>query len=214
MRFHCKICDNTFKKFVLFEGHFDFSAKCREKHGCFLECYMCSQEFRHSAALEYHLRQHKYTKNQNLLVENTKLVIPKITLKKQWNFKIVPQVDEDDSCDESKSPQLECKICKKIFRSSSNLEQHLLKHQKKRLPSLTSTVASNVPLKIARKSLPMKSNQCSICKIRLQPGGRMGKMNILKFLAKIDSLIHQCHPFRSPHEGPYCRQICLQNLQY
>lgn len=180
MRFHCKICDNTFKKFVLFEGHFDFSAKCRANHGCFLQCYMCSQEFRHSAALEYHLQQHKHTKNPNLLVDKTKLVIPKITLKKQWNFKIVPQVDEDDSCDESKSQQLECKICKKIFRSSSNLEQHLLKHQKKRIPNLTSTVAPNVPPLKTSTLLPLQSNQCSICKIRLKDGKNMGKLNILK----------------------------------
>ncbi|KAJ6635765.1 Zinc finger protein [Pseudolycoriella hygida] len=84
-QYRCKVCDTSFKKFILFEGHFDFNAKCREKHGTFLQCFECWQEFQHTAGLKYHLEYH-----------HTKIVrkipkVPKITLKKQWNFKNIPQ---------------------------------------------------------------------------------------------------------------------------
>lgn len=91
MKYHCNICDNKFKKFILFEGHFDFNAKCREEHGCLLQCYICSQEFQHSAALKYHFEKH--AKNSAKKITPVPQ-IPKITLKKEWNFKIIPQVEK------------------------------------------------------------------------------------------------------------------------
>lgn len=192
MKYHCKICDTKFKKFVLFEGHFDFNAKCREKHSCFLECYICSQEFRHSAALKYHLQQHiqHTTKYVNKIPKIR--IIPKITLKKQWNFKIIPPVQVDE---ETKDDRLECKICRKSYRSIFYLEQHLIMHQKKRLirsrganingiskyvpnVQIKSTIASNVQRN--RNLLkPLKSHQCSVCKVHVGGGERMGNTSFL-----------------------------------
>lgn len=188
MKYHCKICDIKFKKFVLFEGHFDFNAKCREKHSCFLECYICSQEFRHSAALKYHLQQHRHQHTTKYVNKIQKIrIIPKITLKKQWNFKIISPIKDDE---ETKDSRLECKICRKTYRSIFYLEQHLIMHQKKRfirsrraningiskyVPNvqIKSTIASNVhrnksPLK------PSKCLKCSICKVQVGHGERMG----------------------------------------
>lgn len=145
MKYHCSVCDKLFKKFIIFEGHFDFNEKCRAK-GAFLQCYICSQEFRHLATLKYHISQHA-----------SKFVfkvpqVPKITLKKQWNFKILPPKSgesedefrillpksgesEDEKFKENekcKGNDYICKICKKAFKSTFYMQQHLIGHSKKR----------------------------------------------------------------------------------
>ncbi len=138
MIFHCRVCEVSFKKFVLFEGHFDFNDKCREKHSRFMQCYICMERFRYSAALHYHFQQHTIKRVKKLSPQKPQVVpsipsIPKITLKKQWNFKVIQPVENVAMCDTLTNSQLECKICHKKFRSIFYLEQHLKLHQKKRL---------------------------------------------------------------------------------
>lgn len=204
MKFHCKICDTKFKKFIFFEGHFDFNSKCREKHNSFLQCYICAQEFQHSAGLKYHLQQHT-TKYIKYKIPNTQQ-IPKITLKKQWNFKVNPPIQEFE---ERKNTQLECKICKKSFRSIFYLEQHLMLHQKKRQIRSRGTIKngmSNVPnvqikstkaSNVQRNRSPLKSDRCSICKSLVGFGLRMGNLN---FVLTFHKIFHrQYHP-RTTHE--------------
>lgn len=187
MRFHCKVCDKTFKKFVLFEGHFDFSDKCREKYGTILHCYVCSKEFQHSASLKYHLQQHKHTTTKYVNKhDKIQRVIPKITLKKQWNFKIVPQTEEGTSSSE----QCNFKIVPHVNEDDSFEEATSEKLQSQRKSEMGKTqlidstpndghlkTTANVQLKKG-SALPLKRNQCSICKIVLNPKAskqRLGK---------------------------------------
>lgn len=160
MRFYCKICDKTFKKFVLFEGHFEFNEKCREKHNSFIQCYLCSQQFRHLAALKYHVHQHPIQRIREKGRSTPVPMVPKITIKKQWNFKIVSKLNEDEEIDEieksdeenfekdakndriidevsAESPlKFECNICQKKYQSLHYFEQHLIMHQKKRIAQI------------------------------------------------------------------------------
>ncbi|KAG4079188.1 hypothetical protein HA402_015844 [Bradysia odoriphaga] len=186
MKFYCKICNKNFKKFVLFEGHFDFSDECRDKQKLFIECYICNKNFRTSAALKYHIQQHKRAKNVTLIKKPQvakivrKPVIPKITLKKQWNFKVAPHgVDVDVKNVVPKHPQLECKICGNKFQSLLHLAQHSTEHEKKEGHTSGSQTTqtngksediesvSSVPVPAAK----LHRNQCSVCKIVLRHGG-------------------------------------------
>lgn len=186
MKYRCDYCDKIFKKFVLFEGHFDFNAKCREKHSCFLQCYVCLQEFRHSAALKYHLQQHT-TRYVNKVAKKTQVSppqVPKITLRKQWNFKIVPQVQENE---ETKNPQREslaCKICRKKFRSNFYLEQHTMMHRKKRLirsrvPYVPTQSTTTVVQRHTKKSRPCSRRACSVCNILVYGGKDLGNIRLV-----------------------------------
>lgn len=178
MRFYCKICDNTFKKFVLFEGHFDFNSKCRENHSYFLQCYICSQEFRHSAALKYHLQQHRVKYVAKVPTISPIRIIPKITLRKEWNFKIVPQVQENDSCEEGESQNQRIDDEPQSSEAAEQSMYSVIAPTDVVLQSDTHQSIEKIP------SLPLKRHQCGICKIQLSQGGlRMGKMNsVFKFL--------------------------------
>ncbi|XP_037029546.1 zinc finger protein 521-like isoform X2 [Bradysia coprophila] len=194
MKFYCKICNKIFKKFVLFEGHFDFSDECRDKQKSFIECYICNKNFRTSAALKYHIQQHTIKRAKNVTSMKKpqvakivrKPVIPKITLKKQWNFKVEPHgVGVDAKNVVPKSPQLECKICGNKFQNLLHLAQHSTEHEKKEgHASSPQTVQENgkrksediesvtsAPITTTKSSVKLHRNQCSVCKIVLRHGG-------------------------------------------
>lgn len=60
--YRCKICKQTFQKFILFDGHFTFNAKCRVKYGSIMQCYVCGQAFCHLADLKYHFQRKHLSK--------------------------------------------------------------------------------------------------------------------------------------------------------
>lgn len=197
MKYYCNVCDKKFKKFIIFEGHFDFNEKCRAKHSAFLQCYICLQEFRHLATLKYHLRQHNFSNIQH----QSKFVnkIPKITLKKQWNFKVFSPVQENKNGKENESiHNIKCRICKKSFRSIIYLEQHLLIHSKKRLTrnkrinknarskliSISRVRNKKIRLKtihsiVKRKRTTSQNFQCKICRMYTSSSPRLGKIDCL-----------------------------------
>lgn len=145
-----------------------------------LQCYICSQEFRHSAGLKYHLQQHriKYVAERSPRISPVR-VIPKITLRKEWNFKIVPQVhDTVDEETESQKKQIDDEPRKNEIEKSVN-----------GVSSVTNDVnheANAHQNNNKKSSLPLQRHQCSICKIELRQGGqRMGKISFLSKLLNI-----------------------------
>lgn len=200
MKFHCKICNRSFKKFVLFEGHFESNIECREKHQPFIQCYICFELFRNYSALKYHIYQHTVNRVKRLIPVKkrqvakksvSRPVIPKITLKKQWHFKEVPQ----DAGAKTRNGQLncaplECKICGEKFRSLFHLAQHSKEHETtkqgpispettndKRQSEGAETVLSVPSASTTESARPPNPNQCSVCKIVLKHGGeRLGRM--------------------------------------
>lgn len=203
MKYHCKVCDKIFTKFIIFEGHFDFNDKCRAKHTNFLQCYICLRDFLHLATLKYHLSQHKLHNSSNIQRKSKNVnkvpEIPKITLKKQWNFKILSPIQENKDCTENESiKSFECLICKKKFRLKCYLNRHLLLHSKSRLTRNKSQLISRIRNeKVKRKKHTPSPNgkkritdryRCKICRVIASSAPRLGKIDFLYKLLSINEI--------------------------
>lgn len=99
----CLVCLKTFKKFIIFEGHFTFNAKCRAKYGWLMQCYVCGEIFKHLAELKYHIQKHNVSK--------------------PVNSKITNQHEESIH-------GFKCKICQRRFRTKFYLSAHAAIHCK------------------------------------------------------------------------------------
>lgn len=110
----CRICLKKFKKFIYFEGHFAFNAKCRAKCGWFLQCYICGAVFQHLAVLKYHLRRHinKGNELKRTRLQNRTNGINSATFNQKSNLH-------------------ECSICQRNFGRRSYLMEHMVTHSKK-----------------------------------------------------------------------------------
>ncbi|KAJ6643702.1 Zinc finger protein [Pseudolycoriella hygida] len=135
----CATCEKSFKKFIIFEGHFAFNAKCRRNSGSFMQCYICGNKFRHLAVLKYHLRRHVKNKTTSLR--------PKIV--RVANGKSSPRIG------------FNCNICRKRFRTKAYLSEHKTKHSKveNKYPSNADTQVDIVNSKTS------PSFECNICKM-------------------------------------------------
>lgn len=166
MKFHCQICDQNFKRFFLFEGHYEFNKKCREKQELFLQCYICCDMFRTSAALKYHMHQHTIKRARRLTpikipkLRELRPVIPKITLEKQWIFK---SVTEEKDVNEAVQEPVNTSQTASTVENSECTEN---------VRSVTNGMPkSNIKLPNRR--------QCDVCKIVLRHGGkRLGKYEV------------------------------------
>lgn len=114
--YHCKICGRTFKKFVIFEGHFTFNLQCRTKCGPFMQCYICEDTFHHLAVLKYHLQSHRKT---NVFQQTTSPNNVQIT-----------ENPKENSNEERKAVGFNCSFCERSFRSKFHLVEHLAMHSK------------------------------------------------------------------------------------
>lgn len=126
--YRCGICKKSYKKFIIFEGHFAFNARCREKYGFFLQCYICSQSFSHLAVLKYHLRRHHINKN--------------IDFKR--NSSSTHRTTDEDRNSESHTG-FKCSNCDRNFRTKFYLNEHMVTHSK------------GASTKTAKKDQPTKS---------------------------------------------------------
>lgn len=113
--YRCRICRKSFKKFIIFEGHFAFNAKCRAKGGLFMQCFICGETFHHLAVLKYHLRRHNANRNNDV----TRTGSP-----------IADRTIINPSGESYNGLNLNCNICQRNFRTRIYLLEHMASHSR------------------------------------------------------------------------------------
>ncbi|XP_037039026.1 histone-lysine N-methyltransferase PRDM16-like [Bradysia coprophila] len=112
--YRCRICKNSFKEFIIFEGHFAFNVSCRARNGWFIQCYICGQKQRYLAELKYHLRLHAIQKSSPSTQTDCKIINRAINS------------ENGDSCTNG----YQCEICQRNCTTKFYLNEHLLSHSK------------------------------------------------------------------------------------
>lgn len=125
--YHCRICKRSFKKFIIFEGHFAFNAKCRSECGWYMQCYVCGETFNHLAVLKYHLRRHNLNKTKEFIRKRSESVDRTI-------------IHQNNECHTG----IDCFICQRSFRKKIYLNEHLVWHSKN-ANTLESPINGDVP---------------------------------------------------------------------
>lgn len=135
--YRCRICEKTFRKFIIFEGHFAFNAKCRAKNGWLHQCYICGEAFHHLALVKYHLRRHV---NKNRTTND----------------------QHKESLD-----VFNCNICQRKFITNFYLKNHMVLHSKKSITKKPQTNGDhrNGSSDEIVNSAKTSSFQCQICNI-------------------------------------------------
>lgn len=113
-KYRCRICKKSYKKFIIFEGHFAFNAKCRARYGWLLQCYICTKTYSHLAVLKYHLGRHHINKNNDFKPNGSQSI-------------------NRTTCDQNRDSPigLKCNICNRNFRTTFYLKEHMVTHSKK-----------------------------------------------------------------------------------
>lgn len=157
--YRCKVCRVSFRKFIFFEGHFAFKNKCRTRNKGFLQCYVCSKNYRYLSELKYHLRRH-VNKVVEFKESNTIL-----------NGQPIEPTDEMDSNQSSTAADHVCNICKRNFRTKFHLSDHMITHSKTK--AVTKSTPSNgsktTTIKSENKSTPGEKMFCCRVLMMLDP---------------------------------------------
>lgn len=147
--YRCRICDKSFRKFIIFEGHFAFNAKCRAKYGWFLQCYVCGETFRHLAVLKYHIRRHV---NKNNCFKRSGL----------------QSIDGSTNNPNRESHNgFNCNICQRNFRTNFYLSNHMVSHSTKPITKKSQINGNhgNTSSTEIGRSVKTFSFHCQICSI-------------------------------------------------
>lgn len=164
--YRCKVCKNSFKKFLIFEGHFAFNVMCRAKNGWIIQCYVCGQKFRYLSELKYHMGLHKIQKNKSVEQTDTR--------------KNEGAVNGEHG--NSRANDFRCTICQRKCRTKLCLNKHMLSHSKDvitkessangdlhaAIPLPSSTVTSEVPKTEQGNAVNHKSSLFSLMRNRIQ----------------------------------------------
>lgn len=162
--YRCLICEKTFKKFIIFEGHFTFNNKCRAKYGWLMQCYICGEIFRHLAELKYHIQKHNVIK---------------------------PSKFDSGNQYEDSVNGFKCKICqRRRFRTKFYLSEHAISHS---IKQATKSFQKNeeTPSSTSSKEIlhqaATPSFQCQICNAHCKDKDGLGKLktNILSLLRRL-----------------------------
>ncbi|XP_037035064.1 zinc finger protein 573-like [Bradysia coprophila] len=135
LHYHCPVCSGVFTRFIIFEGHLTFSRQCRENIGSYMQGYACKREFKHLAALKYHLQHQqqeclvvyeaKEKNNFNFINENSSLEVCDVNYGGTAGSDVARQTHVSE---ELKLKSFYCGVCGKGFTTKIDLIQHSATH--------------------------------------------------------------------------------------